>query len=229
MSESGSGGGGALTVASNLPQEGEGAAAGGSTNASKNSSENIAYEINETRTEIEKLPGQIERISIAVLLNEQALGLDPAAADAATVRENILADLQSLVTSGAGLNLERGDSISVELMPFQQVTADDLVAAPGMMQQFMERYLWSGLQALLLGLVVIVLAFGVVRPMLSPKKADVALDGTAAPGAAPAFAGGAPESDPLNYLKDYAREREEETAALLQQWLNEDQKIAVNE
>ncbi|MBA4339181.1 flagellar basal-body MS-ring/collar protein FliF [Hyphomonas sp.] len=229
MSESGSGGGGALTVASNLPQEGEGAAAGGSTNASKNSSENIAYEINETRTEIEKLPGQIERISIAVLLNEQSLGLDPAAADAATVRDKVLADLQSLVTSGAGLNLERGDSISVELMPFQQVTADDLVAAPGMMQQLLERYLWSGLQALLLGLVVIVLAFGVVRPMLSPKKADVALDGTAAPGAAPAFAGGAPESDPLNYLKDYAREREEETAALLQQWLNEDQKIAVNE
>ena len=225
MSESGSGGGGALTVASNLPQEGEGAAAGGSTNASKNSSENIAYEINETRTEIEKLPGQIERISIAVLLNEQSLGLDPAAADAATVRDKVLADVQSLVTSGAGLNMERGDSISVELMPFQQVTADDLVAAPGMMQQLLDRYLWSGLQALLLGLVVIVLAFGVVRPMLSPKKADVALDGTAAPGATPAVAGGASESDPLNYLKDYAREREEETAALL----NEDQKIAVNE
>jgi flagellar M-ring protein FliF len=33
----------------------------------------------------------------------------------------------------------------------------------------------------------------------------------------------------LNYLKDYAKERQDETAALLQQWLNEDQKVAVNE
>lgn len=227
--ESGSGGGGALTVASNLPQEEAGAAAGGSTNSSKNSSENIAYEINETRTEIEKLPGQVERISIAVLLNEQSLGLDPAAADAAAVRDTIIADLQALVTSGAGLNLERGDSISVELMPFQDVPVTDMVAAPGMFQQLLQRYLWSGLQALLLGLVVIVLGFGVVRPMLSPKKTDEALSGTAATGAGAATAGAASESDPFNYLKDYAKEREEETAALLQQWLNEDQKYAVNE
>jgi flagellar M-ring protein FliF len=228
--QSGSGGGGALTVASNLPQE-EGAAAGGtSTNSSKNSSENIAYEINETRTEVEKLPGQIERISIAVLLNEQSLGIDPAAADAATIRENMIADLQALVASGAGLNMERGDSISVELMPFQAAAQTDLVPAPGMVEQLVERYLWSGLQALLLGIVVIALAFGVVRPMLSPKNAGAALEARSDTGsAAGAAAGVSPGSDPFNYLKDYAKEREDETAALLQQWLNEDQKVAVNE
>ncbi|MDP1556264.1 MAG: flagellar basal-body MS-ring/collar protein FliF [Hyphomonas sp.] len=238
MSETGSGGSGALTVASNLP-EGEGAGGGGATssNAMKNSSESIAYEINETRTEVEKLPGRVERISIAVLLNEQALGIDPAAADAATLREKVIADVQALVTSGAGLNLERGDAISVELMPFQQVAADDMVTAPGMIEQLIERYFWSGLQALLLGLVVIVLAFGVVRPMLMPvakTEADPAKPAQGAgaavgAGGALAAAAGAPESDPFNYLKDYAREREEETAALLQQWLNEDQKVAVNE
>lgn len=118
-SQTGSGSTGALTVASNLPQE-EGGAGGGSTSAAKNSSESISYEINETRRETEKLPGQIERISIAVLLNEQALGIDPAAADAATRRETLIADLQQLVISGAGLNIDRGDSISVELMPFQK-------------------------------------------------------------------------------------------------------------
>ncbi|MDP3459132.1 MAG: flagellar M-ring protein FliF, partial [Hyphomonas sp.] len=76
-----------------------------------------------------------------------------------------------------------------------------------------------------------------VRPMLMPvAKTEVdpakpAQGAGAAVGAggALAAAAGAPESDPFNYLKDYAREREEETAALLQQWLNEDQKVAVNE
>lgn len=235
--ESGSGSGsGALTVASNLP-EGEDAGGTSSSNSAKNSSESIAYEINETRTEIEKLPGQVERISIAVLLNEQSLGIDPAAADAAAVRDKIIADVQALVSSGAGLNLERGDSISVELMPFQTIAAEDMTAAPGMAEQLIQRYFWSGLQALLLGVVVIVLAFGVVRPMLSPKgkgEADAAAPGKGtAPSGAVATAGvaaaGAPDSDPFNYLKDYAKERQDETAALLQQWLNEDQKVAVNE
>ena len=235
-SETGSGGAaGALTVASNLPQEeGAGAGGGSSSNAAKNASESIAYEINETRTEIEKLPGQIQRISIAVLLNEQAFGIDPAAADAASAREKIISDVQSLVSSGAGLNLERGDSISVELMPFQTVAAEDLVAAPGMVEQLVERYFWSGLQAVLLGLVVIVLAFGVVRPMLMPKARTAGALALPAPGAVAGAGGavavsGAPESDPFNYLKDYAKERQDETAALLQQWLNEDQKVAVNE
>ncbi len=235
--ESGSGGGGALTVASNLPAEEPAGGGASSSNSAKNSSESVAYEINETRTEIETLPGQIKRISIAVLLNEQALGIDPAAADAAAVREALITDLQALITSGAGLDLERGDSISVELMPFQQVAADDLVAAPGMVQHLVDRYFWSGLQALLLGFVVIVLAFGVVRPMLMPKPAAEGALGATGVGAGGALGGAgvgeaggiSPESDPFAYLKDYAKEREDETAALLQQWLTEDQKVAVNE
>jgi flagellar M-ring protein FliF len=231
-SQSNGGGSGALTVASNLP-EGQGSGSGGSSSTSKNSSESISYEINETRRETERLPGQINRISIAVLLNEQALGIDPAAADAASVREQLIADLQQLVISGAGIDINRGDAVSVELMPFQEVPAEEMTAAPGFAQQLMERYFWSGLQALLLGIVVIVLAFGVVRPLLSqkPKEEANAAPGTAGSGAGadPAAAQANAESDPFAYLKDYAKDRQDETAALLQQWLNEDQKVAVNE
>ena len=85
------------------------------------------------------------------------------------------------------------------------------------------------MQALLLGVVVIALAFGVVRPMLAPKEGTAALVGRSDQGAAMGGTGAASDSDPFNYLKDYAKEREDETAALLQQWLNEDQKVAVNE
>jgi flagellar M-ring protein FliF len=232
--QTGSASAGALTVASNLPQE-EGGAAGGSANTSKTSSESISYEINETRRETERLPGQIERISIAVLLNEQALGIDPAAADAATQRQTLIADLQQLVISGAGLNIDRGDAISVELMPFQELPVSEMTPAPGMIEQLIQRYFWSGLQALLLGIVVIVLAFGVVRPLLSQKPQDeeeaaaVAGSGGARAAGAGGMPAGNPETDPFSYLKDYAKERQDETAALLQQWLNEDQKVAVNE
>ena len=59
VAETSGGSSGALTVSSNLPQ---GTTPGGSQSNSttKNSSESVSYEINETRTETERLPGQGE-------------------------------------------------------------------------------------------------------------------------------------------------------------------------
>ena len=187
--------------------------------------------MNETRTEIEIMPGQIERISIAVLLNEQALGIDLQADGAATQIQRVVQDFEQLITSGAGLDTERGDTLTVELMPFQALPAQDLIAAPSMFEQLMERYFWSGLQVLLLGLVVIVLGLGVVRPLLSPKSREA--EAGAGAGDTPMLPGaeGTAEepTDPFAYLRDYATERQDEAAALLQDWLNEDRNVAVNE
>ena len=218
-----------LTVASNLPQ-GEGASAGTpSQNQTSNSTETVTYEMNATRTEIETMPGQIQRISIAVLLNEQALGIDLQADGAATQIQRVVQDFEQLIISGAGLDTERGDTLTVELMPFQALPAQDLIAAPGMFEQLMERYFWSGLQVLLLGLVVIVLGLGVVRPLLSPKPREAEAAGGDTP-MLPGVAGAAEApTDPFAYLRDYAGERQDETAALLQDWLNEDRNVAVNE
>ncbi|MBY9065779.1 flagellar M-ring protein FliF [Hyphomonas sp. WL0036] len=228
------GSGGGMTVASNLPQGTGGAT--GSSSSNKGSTETVAYEINETRTEVETLPGKVQKISVAVLLNQQALGIDPTAADATQVQQQMIADFEKLVSSAAGLDTARGDSISVELMPFQVLPADDLVQAPGIFEQLMERYFWSGLQALLLGVVVIVLGVGVVRPMLVQKpKGALAPDGTGVGGAVAGAGAGAGagtadgDSDPFSYLKDYASERQDEAAALLQQWLTEDQQSAYDD
>ena len=73
---------------------------------------------------------------------------------------------------------------------------------------------------------VIVLGFGVVRPLLS-QGPKTGLDTAAGAAAAPALTNEAP--DALDYLKDYTRERQDETASLLQEWLNEDRKALVNE
>ena len=109
-------------------------------------------------------------------------------------------------------------------MPFQAAPVEDLVAAPSMVDQLMERYFWSGIQILVLGLVVIVLALGVIRPMLKqPKAGALALDSDE-PGSLDAIA-----ADPFASLKDYATERQDDAAAILQEWLNEDRKVAVNE
>ena len=223
VAETSGGTSGALTVSSNLPQ---GAApAGSQSNSSvKNSSESVSYEINETRTETERLPGQVERISVAVLVNDQVLGLDPAAPDAASVNDEMVANFRQLVMSAVGLDQGRGDNLTVEFMPFQAAPVEDLVAAPSMMDQLMERYFWSGIQILVLGLVVIVLALGVIRPMLKQPKTGVLTLDDDEPGNLDAIA-----ADPFVSLKDYATERQDDAAAILQEWLSEDRKVAVNE
>ena len=223
-------GGGNLTVASNLPQ-GD-AAAGQNESTSKSSTESIAYELNETRTQTERLPGQIERVSIAVLLNQEALGIDLTAADAATQIEQARQNFEALVRNAAGLEVDRGDTLTVELMPFQALPEVEMTPAPGMVSRLIEQHLWSAIQAIFLGIIVLALGFGVMRPVFA--------QGGTATGDADGSGAGSGEggldgelfdqsSDPIDYLKDYTSENQEQTAALLQDWLKEDRKKAANE
>ena len=226
---------GNLTVASNLPQ-GAGAGGGGES-TSRNSTETVNYELNEVRTQIERLPGQVERISIAVLLNQEAIGLDPTAANFAEQVEQVRQDFEALVQNAAGLDVQRGDSLTVELMPFQALPEVEMTPAPGVFQRLLEQHLWSAVQAIFLGVIVLALGFGVMRPVFSQgpiatgNDAGSAEDGTAQ---APGEAGVDAElfdqtTDPIDYLKDYTRDNQEQTAALLQDWLKEDRKVAANE
>jgi len=218
------GGGGALTVASNLPQQGEGAA-GGSNSNSKNSTESVAYEFNEVRRESETLPGEITKVSVAVLLNQQAIEFEEGIADVNQALEEVATEFEQLIASAVGLDAERGDVVNVELMPFKAAGEEELIPAPGLVAQFMERHLWSTVQAVLLGLVALILGLFVIRPMFS-SSAGSEESGDEEGGAVKASKIAA---DPIEYLKEYTREREDETAAILQEWLSEDRKQAVNE
>lgn len=230
-SETSQGAAGNVTVASNLPQ-GAGAG-GGSESTRKNSGETITYEMSEVRTQTERLPGQVQRISVAVLLNQQALGIDLTAADAAVQLDTVRADFETLISSAAGLDEARGDTISIELMPFQELPEVELTPAPSLISRLIEQHLWSAVQAIFLGVIVLALAFGVMRPMLAGSK-GAAAGGARAQGGRGASGGVdedlfEPVTDPIDYLKDYTSENQDQTAALLQDWLKEDRKIAANE
>lgn len=216
------GGGGALTVASNLPQQ-AGGEAGGSNSTVKNSTESVAYEFNEVRRETETLPGEITKVSVAVLLNQDSIVLGEGVADPNQALEEVAAEFEQLIASAVGLNFERGDAVNVELMPFKPLADEELIQAPGMLAKFMEQHLWSTIQAVLLGFVAIILGLFVIRPMFKSQGAgaEAAED--------PVQTAAKIQADPIEYLKEYTRERETETAAILQEWLNDDRKQAVNE
>ena len=69
------------------------------------------YEINEEKQKVIATPGSIKRLNIAVLVNE----------DVTRAQQD---SISRSVSSAAGINAERGDTVSVEPLPFSTEMAD---------------------------------------------------------------------------------------------------------
>jgi len=167
MTDNSSGQNAAVTVASNLP---EGAAGGGNNTSDRSeSSETLTYEISEIIRNREILPGAIKRMTIAVLVDDQQIIAEDGTVTVEPRSEQELEVLRELVASASGLDEERGDNLTVRALTFNKPPATDFVVKPSLMDQFMEQYLWSTVQALILGFVALVLGLFVVKPLLTQR------------------------------------------------------------
>ncbi|MBP1805084.1 flagellar basal-body MS-ring/collar protein FliF [Rubellimicrobium aerolatum] len=231
-------GGGSVTVASNLP---DGEAQGGGPTSSEESSHTVTnYDVSETSREVVRAPGAVRRLTVAVLVN------DVPATDAEGVvtfsprPAEELAALGELVSSAVGVDAERGDVLTVKSMPFEPLATEGSEAAPAEGRPF---DLMSLLRPVLLALVAIVLGLFVVRPLLrSGAQANMVplppalppFEGIGLPMTAPMLAGdfggfgGGPGEvadaeivDPAARLRRLIEERQDETAQILQSWIDE--------
>jgi flagellar M-ring protein FliF len=152
-----------VTVASNLP---DGDAAGNGQQSSSDDSETRErsnFDVSETTREIVRLPGAIQRITVAVLVNDPVPS-DGAEAAARTPEE--LEGLKALVGSAVGLNETRGDMITIQALPFSVPDVVD-AAAPGILDRLLaDLDIMRLLQLAALAVVALVLGLFVVRPIL---------------------------------------------------------------
>lgn len=124
------------TVEQNIPQGGpdEGIGPQSSDQADKKE-EQTNYEINSKTVATVRNSFQIERLSIAVVVNQgriAALVGEPA--DQAKV-DAYLAEMQKIVSSAAGLNADRGDVVTLTAMAFlDNQLLDEAVPGPGVME-----------------------------------------------------------------------------------------------
>ena len=95
------------------------------------------YEVNEENERIVASPGSIRRLTVAVLVNDNVTELQ---------QEGLL----RAVASAAGINEDRGDTISVEALPFSNDAREQLSAAEFAERKRQERILYTELGALLL-------------------------------------------------------------------------------
>ncbi len=243
--------GGDVTVASNLPAN---QGANGSNGKSENSEtrEKVNYEVSETNRQLVKAPGAVRKISVAVLVD----GVPVTAADGTTSLqprpEEELGVLRELVTSAAGLDVARGDVLTLKSLAFEPLPAAGDVAAASLMT-FGEINLMTLIQTAVLALVTLILGLFVLRPVLTSASRRQALPAPMAALALPAggsmdgqrvltgeiddgtdlpplsVVSGVPEAgaakDPMSRLRQLIEERQTESVEILRGWMEVEEEV----
>jgi flagellar M-ring protein FliF len=233
--ETSSGGaGGAVTVASNLPDTGDSAGGGQNNRNQSQSRERTNYEISETVRERVQLPGDIARLSVAVLINHETIVGPNGETTTAPRPEAEIAAFQALVQSAVGFNAERGDVITIEAMQFPEPPVLGTVASAGFLSAYAFN-LPAMLQTAVLAIVTLALGMFVVKPILTnptPHLNRLELEPMAALGSNTEI--GSPRGltelsgvpalentpkDPVEILRETIAQRSEESGHLLRSWI----------
>lgn len=226
--------GGAVTVASNLP-DGDGQDGGGSSSNDSQIRERVNFDVSEVRRERVKLPGEIRRISVAVLVDGVTETNDAGEAVWAERGEDELASLKELVQSAIGFDAARGDVVTISSMQFSPIPEAGAYAEAGALDFFAVNAM-SLIQMIFLGLVAVALGMFVLKPILTtpPPREVESLADQFANGVPPGLAGAdgeielnpevleadSPDQIQVENLKGTIERRGEDSAALLEDWLN---------
>ena len=117
------------------------------------------YEVNKTISHTRRVPGTIQKLSVAVVVdyvldeNGERIALDQARIDQIT----------ALVREAIGFSAQRGDSVQVINSPFVAPAPLEPLPEPGLMEQ---AWVWEAGRGALAAIAVLALIFAVLRPMI---------------------------------------------------------------
>jgi flagellar M-ring protein FliF len=164
-------------------------------NPAGRSSEMTNYEVGRTTRHTVTGLGQVSRLSLAVIVDDQRVatkGAGEAATPTTTTKPWDAAEIQrlsGLVSAAVGLDKARGDQITIENMSFEVPVAEPEPPAPGVGAQFMDgakQYWPSALRGLGVLLLALFALFGILRPLGKRAAAVAAAPALPAPAVAAA-------------------------------------------
>jgi len=249
--------GGQVTVASNLP-DGDAGGPGNNSSQAAQTRERTNFEVSETQREVIKAAGAIKRMTVAVLVNNtEAIAEDGSTVSTERSAQE-MASLEDLVSSAVGLDVDRGDVLTIKSLEFETPQLGG-TENPSSTFKDLGLDIMSIAQLATLALVTLILGMFVLKPILTNRSSEVtaalpppAPDGnTAGTGTDLATTGLAltgeiddglfelpamgsmgdfgdnalggldmPE-DPVERLKQTIEDRQTETLAILQKWMDE--------
>src|SRR5918996_1726853 len=101
----GAGAGGTAGTGANIPQYSANAAGGGANSNYQRETENTEFGVNKKVARTEVAPGAVKKLNVALLVDE-------------SVPAEVFASLEQTVSSAAGIDTERGDTIQAAQVPF---------------------------------------------------------------------------------------------------------------
>ena len=218
----------AVTVASNLPDKSQ-SNSGNSSSSSSQTRERQNFDVSETRRERVVQPGQVRRISVAVMVD----GITTTASNGnptwAPRPQTEMETLRLLVQSAIGFDASRGDTVTIESLQFTLPPEQGTLVqgGPGFLQMQGAQLAQIGV----LGLIVLALILFVVRPMLSRKlepalvaltgPVDITPDATAMRQLAGKDVLDLPpqSASKIDRLREVIASRSEDSAAVLRAWI----------
>ncbi|MAB96574.1 flagellar basal-body MS-ring/collar protein FliF [Pseudomonas marincola] len=122
------------------------------------------YELDRSISHTKQQQGRLRRLSVAVVVDDQ-LKVDPATGE--TTRTPWTADeiarFTRLVQDSVGFDASRGDSVSVVNTPFSTAAPEEIADIPF----YTQPWFWDVVKQVLGVLFILVLVFGVLRPVLN--------------------------------------------------------------
>ena len=190
-----------VTVASNVPSgPTNGSGSGQSTNNQGSEiSERSNFEVSETNREIRRPPGDIKRLSIAVLVDGREI-VDQSGNKTWQPRSEVeLQDIQELAQAASGFKAERGDIITVKSLQFEPLE-NGVVAEPILNGFTFGLSTGSALRLAVVSIVSLLLGLLVLRPALlsRPEFTIVSTNETTQPASSIQLANTADQSSALD-------------------------------
>ena len=219
-----------VTVASNLPDGDVSGESGDNSRNATQSRERQNFEVSETRREKVIAPGQIRRVSVAVMVDGVTTSGAGGAESWAPRPEAELEMLRQLVQSAIGFDAGRGDVVTIQSLQFSlpAVQGSLVEAGSGFLAANGARLIQLGVLAgVVLALIVFVLRpLAARRPVLEitelsgPREASPAqarLGGPELPGDVLDLP--AQSVTKIERLRDVISSRTEDSAAVLRSWI----------
>lgn len=130
----------------------------------KNSSEKRTknYELDRTVSHIKNSVGAIRRLSVAVVLDDKTRINEAGESVGVSLSDEELASYRQLVSDAVGLDPNRGDTLSIVNASFVAEVQENYESPP----IWEAPWFWNLIKQVLAGLAVLIIIFGVIRPML---------------------------------------------------------------
>ena len=121
------------------------------------------YEVDRTLSYKQQQVGRINRLTVAVVINDkQLMNAETGVIEFSPWEVNDLERLEILVKDAVGFNAARGDSVNVINSPFMGKSEIEL----GSPEFWSQPWFWEIMKQVLAGLFLLVLIFGVIRPTI---------------------------------------------------------------